>query len=281
MSAKLESLPPELMFHVTSYLPLSDLLHLAQTNKTLRGFANSSVHTLSLGVYPNRISSLISRMAQHNLLLSKKYPSAFCPPPSEPSGAFTAKPFGDPYAASIVIPRASSLNPATLEEFHDALIVSILGRHCHAIRCLYISLWRLSPCVAKALAKLSNLRVLSIRIEDPFASPIKRRRVGPQPKNEAAAWSILDGAWKKLSAFRIEGAGVTDSQLSGLLKGSANLRELWVRRCPRVSETFWEYLSQHGAAHKLRVLGVAECGGYIDEQVMNDIEQLSGLKVRS
>lgn len=283
MSARLEALPPELIYHVTSYLPLNDLLHLAQTNKALQGYANSSVHTLSLGVFPNRIASLVSRLAQFNLPASKKYPSAFSPPVSRSSAlgpaALASRPFEDPYAASVVIPRASSLNPATLEDFHDALVESILGRHQTAIRTLYLSLWRLSPRVAAALAKLPNLRVLSVRVEDPFASPIKARRLAPQPREEAAAWALLDGAWKRLTALRIEGAGATDAQLNGLIRGCAGLNELWVRRCPRTSEGLWEHLSRLEAAHKIQILGMAECGGSIDEQVMSDIEHFTSLKV--
>ncbi|OJD34434.1 f-box domain protein [Diplodia corticola] len=185
--AHLTSLPSELLFHILSFLPIRSLLAFSLASRSAYILASSSLQTLSLGVYPTRVSSLISQLSSTSPTASpysrstrslsssaSSLPaSSSCSSKSPSSSASDL--FNEACTVAHVIPQASELRPHTLLAFHSALISSILTRYCLSMRHLELSIWTLTPPVADALAGLKNLRTLCLRVEDPFGRGFLRR----------------------------------------------------------------------------------------------------------
>ncbi|OCK77631.1 hypothetical protein K432DRAFT_384527 [Lepidopterella palustris CBS 459.81] len=304
-SSTLLNLPPELLLHILSFLPIQALLKFSQTSRSAHALATSSLHTLSLGIYTTRIAGVISRLGSTSLPIPQKITSVFACPPSSletsissirasssgdstRSGSFfDSEPDlfrqSDPYRISVLIPDAQTFDYDTLLAFHNALTSSILTRHCSTLRHLDISLWTLTAPVAHALTTLPALRVLALRIDHPHARSIPRSRRVVQSANERAAWELLvsDSPWaERLQALRIEGGEVSGSQLGKLLSKNHFCREIWLGKCYRLGKEIWKFLgSEWKGRFALRVLGVMRCGGELDEEDLELVGGLCGLKV--
>jgi hypothetical protein len=190
----------------------------------------------------------------------------------------------NPYKVSVLIPEAQTFNYATLLNFHTALTSSVLLRHGATLRNLDLSLWTLTIPIAKALAGLSALRVLSIRIEDsPYARAIPRIHAAAQRTEERQAWSLVTetAIWApRLNALRIEGGELNTAQLSTLLCKVHWCRELWLYSCTTIDRSIWTFLgSEWEGRTALQVLGISKCGGKLDEEVLDLIGGLKSLRV--
>ncbi|KAL0264428.1 hypothetical protein SLS55_000378 [Diplodia seriata] len=185
--AHLTSLPSELLLHILSFLPIRSLLAFSLASRSAYVLASSSLQTLSLGVYPTRVSSLISQLSSTSPTASPysrstrslsssagSLPASSSCSSKSPSTSASDL-FNEACTVAHVIPQASELRPHTLLAFHTALTSSILNRYCMSMRHLELSIWALAPPVADALAGLKNLRTLCLRVEDPFGRGFLRR----------------------------------------------------------------------------------------------------------
>ncbi|KAF2461244.1 hypothetical protein BDY21DRAFT_331523 [Lineolata rhizophorae] len=288
MSPNFESLPPELQLNILSYLPIPSLLAFSQTSRTSHALATTSLRTLSLGIYPNRLSSLISRLSNN---------SSTCQPSRQPDAATShgsasaadtkplhrgkskhARPTAPDWAnntISMTIPAANKLSTPTLLSFHTSLTVALLKRYAPALRHLDLSVWTLTPQIAAALAGIKNLRTLSIRIENPFS------RRGVLTCGGGPAWNMLAGKFGRLERLRIEGADITEWQLERILEANTSVRELYVRRCPRVGKGLWQYLAEEwGYGENLWGLGHISCR-HLDDEIYEWARMLRGLEFLS
>ncbi|PVI06522.1 hypothetical protein DM02DRAFT_423781 [Periconia macrospinosa] len=300
MSPSLMDCPPELLINVLNFLPVQALLRFGQTSQYNRHLAQSSLHTLSLGIHQNRMSAAICKLAATQYPELKHIKSVF--EPSYQSSAPTRKSWSsrrssvgsdyfpeddlekDPYGVSVLISDAEVYDYSTLINFNAALTKSILTRHGGTLRNLDLSMCTLTTPIAGALARLSALRVLSIRIEDsPHMRTIPRSRMSSQRAEQRRAWDILSdmATWgPRLEALRIEGGEVSTSQLSQLLARSRWCRELWLSKCNFIGEELWEWLgSEWQGSASLRILGVMRCGGQIGDLALDVIGGLSNLQV--
>jgi hypothetical protein len=80
MTRSLLDLPPELIVHTLSYLPIPALLRFGQTCRHSQSLANSSLHTLSLGIYTSRTSGAISKLVATQYPQPKTAKSVFALP---------------------------------------------------------------------------------------------------------------------------------------------------------------------------------------------------------
>jgi hypothetical protein len=295
MSPSLLTVPPELLVHILAFLPIQALLKFSQTSRYSYSLASSSLHTLSLGIHPSRVSGIIARLA------ATQYPQ-----PRETRSFFSAlhHAAGDsqqgtsestymaeailapdnPYKVKVLIPDAQTFDYTTLLSFHTALTSSVLLRHGATLRNLDLSLWTLTIPIANVLAGLSAIRVLSIHIEDfPYVRAMPPIRAAAQRTEEREAWSLLTGTaiWApRLNALRIEGGELTTSQLSTLLRKVRWCRELWLYRCTMIDYSLWIFLgSEWEGGSALQVLGISRCGGKLDEEVLDLIGGLRSLRV--
>ncbi|KAF2741573.1 hypothetical protein EJ04DRAFT_507340 [Polyplosphaeria fusca] len=297
MSSPLLNLPPELLANMLSFLPIQALLRFSQTCHYSHGLAKSSLHTLSFGIHPTRVSGIISRLA------STQYPqpkatSAFAASGESKARQARRDSLGsesladelfaeqDPYKVSVLIPDAQAFDYKTLFAFHSALTKSILLRHGGTLRNLDLSLWTLSKPIAKALSKLAALRALSIRIEDyPHVRAVPRKLAGRQQIEQRDAWELLvnQATWaSRLHALRVEGGELSARQLCTLLSKNRWCAELWLCKCASIGTELWSYLgSEWEGRAALRILGVMRCGGQLNEEVLDLIGGLGGLQFLS
>src|SRR5689334_20635965 len=124
MSSPLLDLPPELLTSVLAFLPIQNLLRFSQTCRYSHSLAKSSLHTLSLGIHPTRVSGIISRLASTQYPLPKHVVSAFSIPSDTAiaTSSFYRSSRGnkssaddllaehDPYKVSVLIPDAQAFD---------------------------------------------------------------------------------------------------------------------------------------------------------------------------
>jgi len=305
MANNILSLPPEIFLHILSFLPVQSLLRFGQTSRTSHHLATSSLHTLSLGIFPNRISSIISELATMQYPQPKETSSAFSryPAPLSTSSSSLTSVYeqsteldelfplegslegeANPHKVTVIIPDAHAFDYKTLLDFHASLTMSILTRHGSILRNLDLTLWTLTPAVAKTIGKLSALKTLSLRIEDfPRVRAVPRGRMAQLHAQQTEAWTLLakTAAWApRLTALRVEGGEMSTSQLSMLLRRSRSLRELWLCKCGAVGKELWLWLGTHWEdLVSLQILGVVKCGGALDETALDAIGTLESLRV--
>jgi hypothetical protein len=298
MSNGLVDVPPEVLVNILSFLPIQALLRFSQCSTYTHSLATSSLHTLSLAIHTTPVARLISSISATRYPEPKHSPSKFYfsayPPTSTnqyqkdlQESAEAELACNGPYNVSVSIPDAQTYDASTLILFHTSLMKSILFRHGNTLRNLDISLWTLTIPVAKALAALRALRVLSVRIDDfPHIRAMPRRLVGTQRAEQREAWGIVaeTAIWApRLQALRIEGGELNSSQLFTLLRKSRWCQELWLCKCSSIGKELWNFLGnewEYGRA-SLRILGIMRCGGQLDEGVMDLIGGLKGLQVSS
>ncbi|KAF2192544.1 hypothetical protein K469DRAFT_313606 [Zopfia rhizophila CBS 207.26] len=297
MARSLLNCPPELLINILAFLPIQALLKFSQTCRYSHALASSSLHTLSLGIYPTRVAGIISRLGATHYPQPKEIRSAFSslelPSPTSNSTwsstevDYLAEPEAliedDPYKVSVLIPEAQEYDYMTLLAFHTALTKSVLVRHCN-VRHLDLSLWTLSTPIAKALSGLPALRALSLRIEGfPHVRAVPRSRGAAQRGEQRAAWELLanEAVWApRLSALRIEGGELSTKQLTVLMSKSRWCREIWLCKCNMIGKYVWSFLgSEWEGRAALRILGIIRCGGQLDEEVLDIIGKLDGLQV--
>ncbi|KAF2643200.1 hypothetical protein P280DRAFT_394118 [Massarina eburnea CBS 473.64] len=254
MAPSIFDYPPEVLIHILNLLPVHALLKFGETSHYSRALANSSLHTLSLGVHASRVSNIISQLAETQV--------------------------------SVLIPDAQSYDYPTLLSFHTSLTKSILTRHGGTLRNLDLSLWTLTIPTAKVISSLSALRALSIRIEDfPHVRTVPRSGMAVQRAEQRAAWDILASTAtfaSRLHALRIEGGEVRTTQLAQLLSQSRWCSELWLCKCIPIGEELWSWLgSEWQGGPALRILGVMRCGGQLGQNAFDAIGALRNLQFLS
>ncbi|KAF1958551.1 hypothetical protein CC80DRAFT_545891 [Byssothecium circinans] len=297
--------PPELLVHILNFLPVQTLLRFGQTSRYSRSLANSSLHTLSLGIYPSRVSATISQLSATHYPQPKEVATAFLlpnrstsSPPSEISNRNNRrsslesdflsedKHEDDPYRVSVLIPDAQTYDYPTLLSFNTLLVKSVLTRHGGILRNLDLSLWTLTTPIARVISNLSALRALSIRIEDfPHVRTVPRSRLAMQRAEQRAAWDLLASTAvfaPRLHALRIEGGELRTTQLSRLLSKSRWCKELWLCKCSSIGEEVWSWLgSEWQGRTALCILGVMRCGGQLGEEALDTIGGLKNLQFLS
>ncbi|PSN69996.1 hypothetical protein BS50DRAFT_302265 [Corynespora cassiicola Philippines] len=304
MSRSLLSIPPEILVHILAFLPVQSLLRFSQTCQFSHSIATSSLHTLNLGIHPTRVAGIISRLGSTQYPRPRDSRSAFAllnpshsashRQPRQHHEIDYAEDEGlleNPYKVSVLIPDAQEFNYQTLQSFHNALTKSVLIRHGGTLRNLELSLWTLTVPIAKALASLSAVRTLSIRIQDfpNVRAAVPRRWIAQQRVEEREAWDVLaDNAAfaPRLEALRIEGGEMDTQQLSRLLRESRWCRELWLCSCNRVEEEVWSFLGTESgregrAGLRLQILGIMHCGGVLGEEALNVIGTMKELQFLS
>lgn len=301
MARSILDIPPELLIHILSFLPVQALLRFSQICRSSHSVAKSSLHTLALGIHATRVSSIISRVGATQYPRSSKIRSAFTLPDQPKPLLRNARNFAtgyierevdyegeldenDPYKVSMVIPDAHALHQDHLLQFHTILTASILSRHSGTLRNLDLSIWTLSIPIAEALSQLPALRALSIRIDDfSHVRTVSRKRAAAQRVEQRDAWELLTNkaVWApRLHAFRVESGELTSQQLSNLLRRNRWCRELWLSKCRMVDKGLWDFLGTEWEGRTaLRILGVMSCGGQLDEDVLDLIDSLTGLEV--
>lgn len=283
--ASFSDLPPELVLRILNYLALPSLLSFARTSRSSLTLATASVHTLSLGIFPSRIASLIGKLSNSGATtpIAKRISI---------DERVTAVPKGDPYndsddshTVSLIIPPeiAQSLNLIT--KFQNGLASLVVSRHALALRNIDLAIWSLDASTAEALAKCTRLRSLSLRLDHPY---VRHRHIDRGYWDRAACegstvWNAFDGAWGSLQVIRLEGTGITDWQLQRILQANTAVKEIWVSNCRLLGKEFWRFLANEWEGRSgLRVLKfLATPNKEVDSSILNYVQNLAGLEYLS
>jgi hypothetical protein len=283
------SLPPELLREVMLYLPVHDLLAFSQTSKHNYAVAHVSLMELNIGVFPNQINALLSDMDSS----------------SRTSGSSTSS-----QRINIILSKRKTKS-ANLIMFHQNTVAArILHRHAPSLRSLELALWDLQATTADALAKASQLRHLSLRLDHPHARAVdlhrgfwcsspgstvwnslftapsnaRSRSTSPSPSSSKQSESsalVRSTVFGQLESLTLERAGITDWQLLRLISENPKLREIRLHKCLTITDEFFRELSRSPIGKsRLRVLHFTSSDNpLVDRRILRWIGKLGALEV--
>ena len=232
--ASLLSLPPEITRDIFTYLPVGSLLSFGQTSKRNHAIQSASLSTLRLAVFPSRLGCSISLMEA------------------------SAEP-GSIHNVQMVLSKRESRTKETVQTNQNARIQRVMDKYRHTLRDLEIALWELQGSSAASIARLTNLRRLSIRLDHPHTRHLDV---------DGAFWETASGStvWNKLSArpgeervfgrlqsLKLERAGLTDYQLRLILESNSSIEDLRLQKCLALTESTFGFLAANGVAESFKV----------------------------
>jgi hypothetical protein len=267
MPSGLPDLPPELVLRILSQLSLRPLLDFSLVSNNCHTLSRLSLHQLSFGIFPTRLSSHISRLSASTTLgdivddRQDRYIIA------------------EENCVTLIIPEADILDIATQVSFHDALNRAVLDRYANGLRILDLSVWRMERGIAKALCGLSGLRSLTLKIDNPFF----RRRISRMDdtllQEQTGVWALLAGAWTRLRVLRLEGVSATADELLDTISENDGLEELWLTRCDRLAGEVLGLLDKWEICPRLKCLGVVESPATVKIEDLNFLQHYKRLEV--
>jgi hypothetical protein len=265
MTCSLLQLPPELLAQILEDLPVKALLKFGEASHRTNRLVVSNFHNLAFSFHTNRRTPPSNRTVN---TFNKKSSS-------QPHRVNTER---SPY--EVLIHLDPTYECIILLNLHCALTRSLLLRYS-ALRTLEMSLWALAAPMAKALARLSGLRELSIRIDETtfishYHEPI-RDIVQQQAWDALAAHAV----WApSVRCLRFANCHIDSVQLIRLLSPGRRLGELGLSACPFVDERVLEFMGCNWRGREgLQTLALAECDDALGGGALEAIDDLSGLQV--
>lgn len=132
--------------------------------------------------------------------------------------------------------------------------------------------------IAKAIAQLPALRELSISTETLQVVP--RAYMSMQRKEEREAWSqlALSPAFTgTVTTLMLKNAEISTTQLSHLINGAAQLRDLTLSSCNMLTSEIWLCTR----LHTLHQLSLTDCANvHVKEKAVDTISKMNMLQVR-
>jgi hypothetical protein len=265
MARSLLQLPSELLTQILATLPVKALLAFGKSSRYTRRLVISNFHALTVAFHSSRCSDVSHRQATTS---NKKR--------ALPIVLANERPDPD----SILIRLDPTYDFAILLNLHCALVENLLLRYS-ALRRLDMTLWTLTVPMAKAIAHLSALRELSIRIDKGVSIPNSYKMIEglEQPK----AWDALvqNAVWAPtMRSLRLENTRIDAVHLIELLQFNSRLRELCLSSCAFVDGLLLEFMGSAWCGRTgLRTLKLEECDDVLDGNALEAIGKLSGLQV--
>ncbi|KAI9825413.1 MAG: hypothetical protein M1832_001143 [Thelocarpon impressellum] len=256
------SLPPEVLQETLTRLPISSLLSFGRASRHAHALADCSLGTLALGVFHSRLSGLVSFMD------------------SSETGQASA------FAVTLLLEKREARNKQQLIRNQNTRAAAVLHRHAHSLRDLELVLWELQPVVIEALARMPNLRRLSLRFDHPHT---RHSRISRSYWDEAPAgtvWNLLAESPKgrdmfgRLESISLQRAGITDYQLKQIIRRNPRVTELRLQKCLVLTHGFFDWLANRSPiADTLRVLHFTKSGSAeVDARIYAHIPKLTALE---
>ena len=212
----LDSLPPELITEILHQLPIKSLLNYGLTSRINHAIQQCSLSRLRLGVFHTGLGGMI------NLIESTAVGSSL-------------------HAVQITLPRKGSKNKECIVYMQNREIRHVVERYQSSLRDLEIAMWELQEGNARSLAQLTNLKHLSIRLDQPRTSQPTMGRAFCKASPGSIVWNSLASkkggqtALGRLQTLRLGCAGITDYQLHEILKGNPRINVLVLRKCSNLT----------------------------------------------
>lgn len=253
------SLPPEVTREVLDYLPIRSLLAFGLTSKNSHALQSVSLSRLRLGIFHSRLNSLVS---------------------------FTETTADRGCTVQIVLPKAESRNRKMVIRSQNAMIRTIVGNYHHTLQDLDIALWELHDAAAGSVARVKNLRHLSIRLDHPHT---KMQDMGRSFWETSPGSTVWNGLFAKagaapvlgrLQSLNLERAGITDYQLLQILESNPAIAELRLSKCLNITKETFEYLARSHVGKRLETLHFTHnATRNIDDRILEHIGELKSLQV--
>ncbi|MCJ1478477.1 hypothetical protein MMC13_007157 [Lambiella insularis] len=258
--AQIFSLPVEIVVEIIRHLPIPSLLAFGTTSKYFHSLQSISLSTIRLGVFPTRIHAMISLLD-----ISPDRSSL--------------------HDVQVILSERDSRTKKTVIRNQNATISNIIDKYQHSLRHLEITLWELQSAV-EPIAKMRNLRSLSIRLDHPQARFLDIDRSFWTDSPASTVWNALYAnktrpkVLGRLRSLNLERCGITDYQLQRILEDNPNISDLRLRKCLYLTEDFFGYLAGSQVGQRLDVLhftqNTAACA---DDRLLRHIGKLLNLTV--
>lgn len=257
----LAALPPEIIREVVSYLPIPSLHAFGLTSKNNHAIQCCSLSKLRLGVFPSRLAGMISLMEA-----------------SADSSSI--------HSVQMVLSKSQTRSKDMIIRNQNSAIENVVNKHRRTLRDLEIALWDLQKPSANSVARLNNLRRLSIRLDHPHTRHINVDRHFWDSSPSSTVWNGFCSelsetkALGRLQSLNLERAGITDFQLQSILESNAMIKDLRLRKCLILTKETFEYLARSDIGKRLEILHFT-CHGEdaIDDEILDSIGELPHLKV--
>ena len=191
------------------------------------------------------------------------------------------------HSVQIVLPKHEARTRDTIIRNQNLKIRAVADTYRESLRNLEVALWEFQESSASSIAKLKNLRELSIRLDHPHT-----RYAGIDPafwesSPGSTVWNLLAskpggaGALGRLRSLNLERAGITDYQLARLLERNPMLTELRLRKCFTLTDKAFKIIAESRVAQRLETFHFTwACNDEIGERVLGYIAKLPKIKVR-
>lgn len=258
--ATLSSLPPEISREVLRYLPVRTLLDFGLTSKNNHALQSCSLSKLRLGVFHSRLGGMVSLM--------------------EATGDQSFL-----HSVQMVLPKDESRTKVKVIYNQNLRIRKVVDAYQKTLRDLEIALWELDDSTACSIARLKNLKRLSIRLDHPHTRFPGVDRQFWESSPGSTVWNNLASTVGKstlgrLQTLTLERAGITDYQLAKILESNPMLRELRLRKCLTLTNKIFKVLAESRVGRQVETLCFTKSDGDgIDNRMLEYIGKLPNLKV--
>ena len=255
--ATLSSLPIEVIIEILKYLLIPSLFAFGLTSKTNHAIESISLRSLRIGVVTCRDNGIFflqeisnGQRVIHSMLAT---PSAL-----------------QNRAKATVIPNQTHV------------VREVLSKKQHSPQKLELVLWALEESAAEAIAKIQNLRHLSIRLVQHTFAELDLSQWYRTTSPISSAWDALwacDGrkVLGRLESLNLNGAEIKRYQLQGILEDNPSITELRLRKCNDLSAELFRFLAQSEVGRRLRVLQYTR--GVLGNEILEYVGKLPHLEV--
>ena len=258
--SSISSLPPEILREVLRHLPIPALLSFGRTSKYHHAVQSISLSKLRLGVFPSRVNAMISLLDAHD------------------DRNMT-------HNVEIVLSKKDGRSKEMVIRNQNRIISHVVSQYQHTLQDLEVILWDLQSAVV-SIAKVCNLRSLSIRLDHPYTRYAGVDRLFWKAAPGSTAWNTLCGNGKgskvfgRLESLNLERCGITDYQLQCILDENPHITQLSLQKCLGLTEDLFKRLARSDLGQALTVLRFTQnTSEWVDERVLKHIEGLPSLTV--
>ena len=258
--ATLSSLPPEISREVLRYLPVRALLDFGLTSKNNHALQLCSLSNLRLGVFHSRLGGMVSLM--------------------EATGDQSSL-----HSVQMVLPKDESRTKVKVIHNQNLRIRRVVDAYQKTLRDLEIALWEIDDYTACSIARLKNLKRLSIRLDHPHTRFPGVDRQFWESSPGSTVWNNLASTAAKntlgrLQTLTLERSRITDYQLANILDSNTMLTELRLRKCLTLTNKIFKVLAESRIGQQIETLCFTKSDGDgIDNRMLEYIGKLPNLKV--
>ena len=258
--ASFSSLPPEISREVLRYLPVRSLLNFGLTSKNNYALQSCSLSKLRLGVFHSRLGSMVSLM---EATADQSYLNS----------------------VQMILPKDESRTKVKVIHNQNLRIRKVVDAYQSTLRDLEVALWELDDSSACSIARLKNLKRLSIRLDHPHTRFPGVDRQFWETSPGSTVWNNLASKSRqrtlgRLRSLNLERAGITDYQLAKILENNPMVTELRLQKCLSLTNKTFKLLAESNVGRHIETFHFTKSNNdEIDSRMLQYIGKLPNLKV--